>query len=504
MLEEFTEEERQEAIRAAQEECWHAGDLSFLYDENQEAMAQAIENANSKFFVLECARRLGKSYMLCVLAISQCLRHPKSHVLYAAPSTKDALNLLAPLIEKILETAPFGVKYDKQANKFLFKNGSQIKLFGCDDKTKANRGRGTSAHLVLIDEAGFIPVLDYVLHSVVAPQTLTTDGRIILASTPSNEPDHPFTALAQRAEEQGNYLRRTIYENPRLTEARILEYIENDAALCGMTVDEFKNSDVFKREFLAMRVIDANLVVMGDDYNPALHQEVRERPQFFDAYEALDFGGIDPHAALFGYWDYDSETLYIEDELLLRDGENSEQLADAIKAKEEALYGVKGWDGTLRAARERESLPDWLKAAITATGPTQPYLRVCDNDIALATNMVQLHKLAFIPTAKDDKKFHINAVRVMFRQKKIKIHPRCRHLDRHLRTTMWLSEKQRDYRRIKGEHGDLVDCLVYMVRNIRKNRDPRPVGYGKPRQDTWIRPSANKDLSLIPAWAKKM
>lgn len=504
MLKGFTAEEEAEAIWAAQKESWFEGDLSFLLDENQEGMNVELTESLSKFFVLECARRIGKSFFLCVLAVQQCLRQPKSRVLYAAPTAKDAYEIMAPLIEQILETAPFVVKFDRQRCKFIFPNGSQIKLFGCDNKAKANKGRGTAAHLVLIDEAGFIPVLDYVLHSIVAPQTLTTKGRVILASTPSEEPDHPFTALADKAEQEGTYLRRTIYDNPRIDDETRNKYIEDDAAILGMTVEEFKDSDVFKREFMALRVIDANLVVVGDDYNPARHLEIVERPQFYDGYEALDFGGVDPHACLFGYWDYETETLVIEDELLLRDGQNSEQIANAIKLKEAALWGIKGWDGTLRAARERENLPDWLKSAVTEQGPVQPYLRVCDNDIALATNMAQLHQLAFIPTQKDDKKFHVNAVRVMFRQGRIKIHPRCRNLDRHLRTTMWLSEKQRDYRRRKGEHGDLLDCLIYMVRNLRKTRNPRPVGYGIPSENVWIRPEAKKALSLLPPWTRQM
>jgi hypothetical protein len=503
LIEGLSAEEERAAIQAARDSCWERGDLGFLLDDNQEQMYEEIKNAATSYFVLECARRLGKSYLLCCLAIEQCLTKPKSRVLYAAPTTKDAVEIVSPLIEEICESAPFRVKFSRQQGKFLFPNGSQIRLFGCDNKAKANRGRGTGAHLVLIDEAGFVPVLDHVLHSVVAPQTLTTGGRVVLASTPSDEPDHPFTTIATEAEAGGYYLRRTIFDNPRLTEDRIKEYIREDAAIHGMSVIEFQESDVYKREHLALRVIDTNLVVV-----PKWHSGLMEalpRPQFYDGYQSLDMGGVDPHACLFGYWDYVAQHLVIEDELLLRDGQNTQELADAIKAKETELWGNKGWDGTLRGAREQENLPEWLKGATFASGNTQPYLRVCDNDVQIAKDLMQLHKLAFIPTAKDNKWFQVNAVNVMLSEGRIKIHPRCKNLDRHLRTTMWQNEKNNNFRRRKGEHGDLLDCLVYLVRNLRKSKDPRPLHYGVSSDNVWIRPDPKKKItSLLPWWSDKL
>jgi hypothetical protein len=470
---------------------WRVGDLSWLLDENQLEIKSAVETSASKYYVVECARRLGKSYLLVVLAIEAALKKPRQRILYAAPTTKDAQEIVAPLIEQICETAPFVVKYDKNQSKWVFPNGSQIRLFGCDNKTKANRGRGSGAHLVLLDEAGFIPTLDYVLHSIVAPQTLTTRGRVVLASTPSDEPDHPFTHLAQKAEEGGYYVRKTLHDNPRLTKEEIEKYIADDAALLGFTVEEFKESDVYKREFLALRAIDTNLVVLPE-WDGRL-EEV-ERPEFYDGYVAFDAGGVDPHALLFGYWDFEKQELVIEDELFLRDNENTEEIVAETKKKEAFLWGVDKWDGTLRALEKDVLIPSVARK--------QPYIRV--SDLGSSKLELRVDGMTFLPTAKTEKRAQVDSVRVMLRQKKIKIHPRCRNLARHIRTTMWLNEKQTTYRRTKdGQHGDLVDCLVYIVRNLRRTKNPRPETWGIPEENCWVRPKP-KQPDLIPEWYRNL
>lgn len=478
-------------IRLAEAELWAIGDLSWLLDDTQLEIKSAVESNVNKYFVLECARRLGKSYLLCIIAVEKAIKHPRARILYAAPTTKDAQEIVAPLLEQICESAPFAVKFDKHQSKFIFPNGSQIRLFGCDNKTKANRGRGSGAHLVLLDEAGFIPVLDYVLHSIVAPQTLTTRGRVILASTPSDEPDHPFTHLAEKAEAGGYYIRKTLEDNPRLTREEIVKYVADDAALSGFSVDEFKQSDVYKREFLALRAIDTNLVVCPEW--GGVFEEVN-RPDFFDCYVSLDLGGVDPHGLLFGYWDYTKQHLVIEDELLLRDGQNTEELVSAAKTKENMLWGVDKWEGTLRAKERSDVL-------IHSEARPQPYIRVCDPGGPKLE--LSIDGMVFLPTDKTNKWEQVNQVRILFRENKIKIHPRCRNLARHIRTTMWQSEKTKTYRRRNGEHGDLLDCLVYMVRNLRRTMNPAPLGWGIPAENVWVR-DPPKPVDLLPKWKNRL
>ena len=66
---------------------------------------------------------------------------------------------------------------------------------------------------------------------------------------------------------------------------------------------------------------------------------------------------------------------------------------------------------------------------------------------------------------------------MLIRQGRVLVNPRCRNLDRHLRTTLWKSEKRTEFVRKHGEHGDLVDALSYMARNVIWGRNPEPANW---------------------------
>lgn len=480
--------------RAATDELWRRGILApWKLHAAQLIIYNLILAAASSRFVMEIARRFGKTWLLVLIAIEVCQRNPGCRVVYGAPTLKHLEVFIIPTFEALTEDAPSDCKpwFDSKRGHWKFPNGSHVHLFGADDKTKANRGRGAGAILCIFDECGFTRVLKYVLRSVLRPQLLHTrrkkgtfHGMTLLASTPAEEPDHDFTIIAERAEAQGTYARRTIFDNPLLTEEEKEQYLADDAKEEGLSPEAYKKSDDYRREWLAERVINKLLVVMGEDWEQsreksfALYEELRgKRPEYFDAATTLDFGGHDPHAALFDYWHFPRAVLVVEDELLLRDGENTEQLQAAIKAKEAELWGVNKWEGTLRAYEDEEllkNLPDWVLDKVNERAPTQPYVRWCDNNIQLARDLHELHGLTFIPTAKDNKELQVNKTRVMMRAIQIAVNPKCVHLARHLTGTVWQNAKRRDYMRKAGEHGDLLDALIYRVRNIDRQRNPFP------------------------------
>lgn len=478
MVARLTPEQEAVAELEIRHEAWRRGSLLWKLDSNQLGIVEEMEAKPRGRFVLECARRLGKTFLLCVLAVMVCLRKKGARVVYAGPTIKDVTEFILPNFDAVCEDAPPECKpwYDATKGHLKFPNGSYVHIFGCDDKRKANRGRGPAADLLIVDEAGFIPILAYVVKSVLRPQSMTTGARMFIASTPAEEPGHDFTAMAERAEAKGSYARRTIYDNPRLTPERIAEYIAEDAEDEGMTPEEYVETDTFRREYLAERVVDRTLVGVPEWAEEAERLLVeRERPEYWDAYVGLDYGGADPHAALFGYLDFERQVLVIEDEILLREGQNTSELADAIKAKERVLWGTEGWDGTLRALHEEagKNIPEsWI-----GPNPTrpQPYTRAADHDVQLSRDLQELHGIAFVPAKKGDKKHRINRLKVLIRQGRIEVHPRCKNLDRHLRTTIWSNSKQREWRRTGGgEHGDLVDALDYLVGVVDWQRNPWP------------------------------
>lgn len=470
---------RAEAQRLTREELHRRGALLWLLDENQRGILAAIDTSGGGRWVLECGRRVGKTYLLAWLARRQMQQHPGSRVVFCGPTIDQVRTLLFPALLEIEREAPPEWRHHYDGDKIITypgAPGSELHIFGAENKRAADRGRGPSAHLVLIDEAGFIPILGYVMRDVLRPQTLTTGARMILASSPAAEPGHEFTRVTEAAEVTGNHAHRTLYQNPRLTPERIAEYIAEDARDEGMTPEEYVTTDTFRREYLAERVVDRTLVGVPEwaDMAQALTVE-RERPEYWDAYVGLDYGGADPHAALFAYLDFERQTLVVEDEVLLRDGENTAQLAEAIRARERALWGTDGWDGTLRSLWEDGT--QQIPARWAGENPTrpQPYSRVADHDVQLTRDLQELHGIAFSPAQKTDKAHAVNRLRVLLREGRVEVHPRCRHLDRHLRTTTWASERRSEWKRTGGgEHGDLVDALVYLVRSVDWQRNPWP------------------------------
>jgi hypothetical protein len=71
----------------------------------------------------------------------------------------------------------------------------------------------------------------------------------------------------------------------------------------------------------------------------------------------------------------------------------------------------------------------------------------------------------------------VNAYRVLMRAGRVKIHPRCRNLVRHMETTLWRNELRNEFRRKNGEHGDLLDCAVYFARRAQFARNPYPLNW---------------------------
>lgn len=449
---------------------------------------------------MENARRWGKTFLLAVYATEECLRRPRTRIVYGAMTLKQLYDFIIPTLEEVCLDAPEDCRgwYDSTRGYWRFPNGSYIHLFGADDKRKADRGRGPAAQGAIFDEAAFTPVLQYVINSVFRPQLLTTGGWMLLASTPAEEAGHDFTRLAEAAEANGTYAKYTIHDNPLLTPERIQAFIEEDAKANGYTVEQYLLTDTFRREHLAERVIDKNLAVLGEDWERygSMCTGVQPRPEYFDAYTFLDFGGVDPHAALFGYWDFVQSKLVIEREVFLRDNENSQQLADTIWKTERELWGEGARVGTFRglndwylqALSSGRRVADWAQIAArhTEEAPKQPYLRVADNDVQLINDLATLHKVAFVPTEKHELHLQINGLRVMIRRGELLVNPGCTNLLRHLRTTTWQNHRQQTFKRARGEHGDCLAALIYGVRALDRARNPYPPPQWSPGQPVSI------------------
>jgi hypothetical protein len=516
MQPQLTDGQRRALNGAARGEACKRGDLRFLLHSSQLEVLRQFEETVGRF-VLEKGRRWGGTWFLLALALMFCFRKPRTRVVYGAPTLKFLKEFVLPTLDKISLLLPesFRPKWNASSSHIECHNDSYVHLFGCDDQRQADTGAGSDADLAIFDEAGATGVaalLTYIITSIFEPQLMENvdrlePGRVILGSSPPRIPEHAFTILAELAEAAGCYAHRSIMDNPRMTAAMIERLIRTKAKDEGLTPEMYVLSETWRREYLAERVVDKLLVVLPEwqDKRATCIQAV-ERPEFFDAHAILDPGGADPHAALFGYFHFPLAKWVIEDELLLRNSENSAELAAAVKAKESALYGTDRWDGTIRAFEEAdaplfEAMPTWMRDSWEKSAPKNPRVRWMDNNLSMCRDLYDLHGLAFIPTAKDDLNTQINNLRVMVNSDSVLIHPRCVHTDRHWRTTTWANHRRKDFARRAGEHGDLLACGIYGARNLDRQRNPFPPGYGIGPD---VRDRRQRAMTMAEKWGKAL
>lgn len=421
--------------------AWKTGRLRYKLDGNQRTMYDAIWASEHSRFYLNCARRIGKSFMLCVIAAEYALRYPGAEIKYAAPTIKNVKKIIRPHFRKIFKDCPTHLKpkYNTIDSEYVFPNGSTITVAGCENGNFESL-RGTASHLNIVDEAGFIDELSYIISDVLAPMTMDTGGKTIIASTPPRSPGHESYAIAMELKEQGAYIHRTVFDNGRLSRDKIEAFIRQQAG--SKDLASFMKTTTFRREYLAEFVVDLESAVIPEFDAQKKEELVKEvpRPPLCDTYVSLDVGWRDGMGALFAYWDFDNARLVLEDEWL-KFKVTTAVVADAIKTKESTLWGH------------------------------PPYLRIADNNLLLIHDLSSQHGLTFVPTEKDDKELQVNNLREWIAAGKIFIHPRCVRLIHQLETTIW-NKQRSSYERSRDGHGDLLDALVYLVRNVRRYRNP--------------------------------
>jgi len=137
----------------------------------------------SKRIVVRWSRQAGKTTTLALRAIWFALKHPKTLTLIVAPSLRQSM-ILADRLQDFLTSLPQSSRkatIDKlQRTVIRFKNGSRIVALPNSPQLL----RGYTAHQCITDEAAFFREDDLVFYNVLMPMLSTTDGTLIVSSTP--------------------------------------------------------------------------------------------------------------------------------------------------------------------------------------------------------------------------------------------------------------------------------------------------------------------------------
>lgn len=434
---------KKEAIEA----LWNKGILHWKLHKGQKEMHDLVRGSDHPIIVIGCSRQLGKSYFLTLLAIEECLQRPNIIVKFVAPKAKDIRRIIAPLIREITADAPKDLKpkFNSRENIYVFPNGSEIQLAGTDNG-HAESIRGNKAHLCIIDEAGFCDELKYVVDSILIPTMTRTRGKIIMSSTPSKSPDHPFMTFFDKAEAESRLIRKTVYDNPHLT----MEEIDRIAESLGG-----KDSPDFRREYLVERIISEDDAVVPE-FSGANGKELQDKiikawptPAFYDSYVSMDIGGKDLTAVLFAYYDFAAAKIIIQAEYASSGKVLTDEISRNIKLIESRLWKEK-----------------------------QPTLRVADNNnLILLNDLAVKHQISFLPTAKDNADAALHHMRQLLRDERVIIDPSCKILITHLKGAIWNRSRNSFARSADKGHYDMVHALVYLCRNVSLHKNPFPPGY---------------------------
>lgn len=403
-----------------------------------------------RVFVFDCARRFGKDFLGLLIRIEDALQRPGSVLTYATAFGKDITDIVIPLVEKISEDCPAALRPHYKASSqdspagFYFRNKSIIKLVGIDKNPEGLRGRHSDG--LSISEAGFV---DHLKHSVVSVLLPQLQGRlqatIVFNSTPPVIPGHAYDDLfCPDAIERNAYIRRTIEDNPMLSESERLEFIN---AAGG------RGSETCEREYFVQRIRSETRVIVPE-FNVERHVIASPEPEYALGFTAIDPGVSDICAVLVGYYDFERAKLVIR-----RDwgkaGAATNVVVQNLRQIEGQTFGkLWYWSST-------KFVPN-------------PSLRVSDTDARLITDLNSIHGLRIAAADKTAAEAALHQLRNAFQRDAIEIHPDCKMTIDHLQNGVW-NKARTSYERsdIYG-HFDAIDALKYLYRHLNKVQNPNP------------------------------
>ncbi len=451
---------------------WVRGELDYRLKTAQKEMWRQVAKSNRFKYVIKCARRLGKSFFLLSTACSVARRKPGAIVRYAAPTQKMVRKIIHPLMKIITDDCPVELRpvWKGADGMYLFPGtNSEIHIAGVNNG-HADDHRGTYCDLFVIDEAGFVDDLHYLIHDVALPQLLdedmavVKDRRLLIASSPARSPAHEFKKISDEAEAEGNYSHYDIFDG-HYSKDIIRLFLKEDGVseedITALLAGDYENvkSTTVLREYLALDVVDENFALCPE-WKQAYVQEFQTDKYFslYHKYDALDVGVRDLSVCLFAHYDFAQARLYIHDEFVINGPQmTTEVLARGIRAKEEALFP---------------------KMKIRK--------RVSDIDLLLIQDLHRLHNLYFEPTDKGELEQMVNQVRIWVGAGRIIVHPRCKQTIGCLKSGVW-NEQRKDFdRSVTFGHFDAFAALMYLVRNVDTATNPVPFDFEKPIADHWL------------------
>lgn len=186
-----------------------------------------ILQSKSRFRVVMCGRRFGKSELSQIEIITAGLKGKQ--VAYITPT----YNLAKTFFDKLAKVIPFPANRSELT--VTLPTGGSIQFFTGE---RLDNLRGRKFHLVVVDEASFIPNLEDGWLNSIRPTLTDYIGRALFLSTPKGK-NYFYSLFMKGGEPDWEAFRFTTYDNPHISKAEI-----DDARLQLPEV-------VFEQEYMA-------------------------------------------------------------------------------------------------------------------------------------------------------------------------------------------------------------------------------------------------------------
>jgi hypothetical protein len=326
------------------------------------------------------------------------------------------------------------------------RNGSNILFRGSNNQQHRVR-RGLDLDGAGVDEGRDVDDLKDLIDSVIFPSLFSSDGYLIISSTPADSFGHDLYHYYQLAQVEGWLYECDIYQAQTLDpqdfpEDRIKEWKR-----------ETQRQDVWEREYLCKWLIDSTRIAVPEwspIYSRVYKPDIFYR--FYHHYIGVDWGSKDFTALIFATWDFKRAKLVVEGELTFSGTEvRSDKIAQATKEMQVKLWGE----------------------------DSEIYKMISDSADPILINELNGHGLSCIPVYKEKSlEAMLNQFRMLVNDGKIEVSPTCAMTLSNLKTAVWDKTRVKLDKDAYNHHFDHLMALVYLTRGLVPSENPVPRDFG--------------------------
>jgi hypothetical protein len=222
---------------------------------------QAFIADPSRLKVICAGRRAGKSHVSASYMVIKALSKPNARILYLALTQQSGSDIISSLLKDLLYTHKIPHTIYTSLHKYIFPNGSTIRILGADTVGAKKRLRGVAFDLVLVDEGAFLNEMQDLVVTVL-PATADSAGTICMMSSPGVVMEGLFYEACQGNQKEywSNY-HWTMRDNPffqkKANNPQFATRAEEELDLaCRMLFNGKRNHPSFVREYEGLWVRD--------------------------------------------------------------------------------------------------------------------------------------------------------------------------------------------------------------------------------------------------------